>query len=75
MRALADGMAQYNQTLLRVCRERGVECIDVASRLPRDGATFWDDAHFTVEGSHLLAQLVADYLLAREPLAPSGPGS
>jgi hypothetical protein len=75
VRALADGMARYNQTLLRVCRERGVECIDVASRLPRDGATFWDDAHFTVEGSHFLGKLVADYLGAREPLARPGPGS
>ena len=69
VRALADGMARYNQTLLHVCRERGVECIDVASQLPRDGVVFWDDAHFTVEGSHRLAQLVSDYLRAQAPLA------
>jgi GDSL-like Lipase/Acylhydrolase family len=68
VRALADGMARYNQTLLRVCRQRGVECIDVASQLPREGALFWDDAHFTVEGSHRLAGLVSDYLRARPPL-------
>ena len=68
VRALADGMARYNQTLLRVCRERGVECIDVASQLPRDGAMFWDDAHFTAIGSRRLAQLVSDYLLAQAPL-------
>lgn len=67
--ALAKGMRQYNETLLRVCRERGVECLDVAARLPKDGSIFWDDAHFTEEGSRRLAQLVADYLLARTPLA------
>jgi lysophospholipase L1-like esterase len=69
VRALADGMARYNETLLGVCRERGVECIDVASQLPRDGVVFWDDAHFTVEGSRRLARLVADYLRAHPPLA------
>lgn len=79
VRALADGMARYNQTLLRVCRERGVECIDVASQLSRDGVVFWDDAHFTVEGSRRLAQLVSDYLRAQAPLAqspasPAAPG-
>ncbi len=68
VRALADGMWRYNETLLGVCRERGVECIDVASRLPRDGVVFWDDAHFTVEGSRRLAQLVSDYLRAHPPL-------
>jgi lysophospholipase L1-like esterase len=62
VKALADGMARYNQALLEVCRERGVECIDAASLLPRDGVVFWDDAHLTVEGSHRLAQIVADYL-------------
>ncbi len=67
--ALADGMAQYNQTLLRVCRERGVECIDVASQLPRDGTVYFDDAHYTVKGSRQLAQVVADYLRAQPPLA------
>jgi hypothetical protein len=65
-------MVRYNETLLGVCRERGVECIDVASQLPRDGAMFWDDAHFTVEGSHRLAQLVSDYLRRSEPLAKLG---
>ena len=79
VRALADGMALYNQTLLRLCRERGVECIDVASQLPRDGVVFWDDAHFTAIGSRRLAQLVADYLRAHPPLAqslasPAAPG-
>jgi hypothetical protein len=72
VKALADGMARYNQALLDVCRERGVECIDAASLLPRNGIVFWDDAHLTVEGSHQLAQIVADYLGSR-PLAKRQP--
>jgi len=75
VRALAEGMARYNETLLRVCRARGVECIDLATQLPRERVVFWDDAHFTVEGSRRLAQLVSDYLLSREPLARPGSGS
>jgi lysophospholipase L1-like esterase len=69
VRALADGMARYNEILLRVCGTRAVECIDLAGQLPREGALFWDDAHYTVEGSRRVAQIVADYLLSREPLA------
>jgi lysophospholipase L1-like esterase len=72
VRALADGMARYNQALLEVCRERGVECIDIAGQLPRDGIVFWDDAHLTAEGSRRQAQIVADYLRSR-PLAKRQP--
>jgi lysophospholipase L1-like esterase len=67
--ALAAGMRLYNERLLRTCREHGVECLDVAARLPRDTTVFYDDAHFTEEGARLLAGLVAQELLAREPLA------
>jgi hypothetical protein len=73
--ALADGMARYNEVVLRVCRARRVECIDLAAQLPREGIYFWDDAHFTVEGSRRVAQIVSDYLLSREPLANPGSGS
>jgi lysophospholipase L1-like esterase len=73
--ALADGMARYNEVLLRVCRTRGVECIDVAGQLPREGAYYWDDAHYTVAGSQRVAQIVSEYLLSKQPLAKPGSGS
>jgi hypothetical protein len=73
VRALADGMARYNEVLLGVCRARGVECIDVAGQLPRNGTYFSDDVHYTVEGSRRVAQIVADYLLSRAPLAGAAP--
>ena len=66
--ALAGGMARYNQTLLRVCREREIDCLDAASLLPRDTRVFWDDAHFTEEGARRLAERMAEFLLSRVPL-------
>ena len=73
--ALARGMQDFNDFLLRVCRARSVECLDVASGMPREAALFWDDAHYTEAGSRRLANLVADYLVSVEPLAglPSQP--
>jgi hypothetical protein len=61
-------MQLYNDALLEVCRERSADCLDVAAQLPRNAEIFYDDAHYTEEGSRRLARLVADHLLAREPL-------
>jgi len=63
--ALASAMERYNRALLDVCRERDLECVDAASALPRDTSIHWDDIHFTVNGSHRLAEVVADHLLER----------
>jgi hypothetical protein len=65
--ALAEAMGSYNAALLAVCRERGVECLDVAQQIPSNAAVFYDDAHFTERGSAILTELVADYLLDHEP--------
>jgi lysophospholipase L1-like esterase len=65
---LAEGMQRYNEALLEVCRQRGVECLDAAAALPRDTGVFYDDAHLTEKGSSLLADRLAAFLLEREPL-------
>jgi hypothetical protein len=70
--ALADGMKLYNEALLRVCRARGVECIDLQARLPRDASIFSDDAHFTEFGARRVAKVVSEFLLAVEPLVNFG---
>jgi hypothetical protein len=67
--ALARAMQLYNDALLRICRERSADCLDAAAQLPRTAEIFYDDAHYTEEGSRRLARLVADHLLAREPLS------
>ena len=50
VRALAAGMALYNQELLLVCKSRGIDCIGLASRVPRTTEIFYDDAHYTEKG-------------------------
>jgi lysophospholipase L1-like esterase len=74
VRALAEAMAAYNASTLRVCRDRRLDCIDTARRLPREAENFIDDVHFTEAGSRRVAKVVADYLLATEPLARRGTG-
>ena len=66
--ALAAAMATYNGALLEICRERGVECVDMAVELPKSTTVFYDDAHFTEVGSAIMAQRLTAYLLEREPL-------
>ena len=55
---LAEGMKQFNQRMMDVCRREGVECVDLASLLPRSPQVFYDDCHFNEPG----AQKVADEL-------------
>jgi len=66
--ALARAMKSYNETLLEVCRERGVECIDAASRMKRSSEYLYDDAHFTDRGAATLAGWITDHLLETGPL-------
>jgi lysophospholipase L1-like esterase len=66
--ALMAGMQAYNDALLGVCRARGVECVDLASALPKTTRVFYDDAHFTNHGATRVAEHLARYLLARDPL-------
>ena len=66
--ALARAMDGFNRTLLRVCAEQAVECLDVAARMPRDGSVFSDDAHLTEQGARLLADQIAEYLAETPPL-------
>lgn len=66
--ALAPAMDWYNQTLLQVCRDRGVGCIDLAAALPQDTTIFYDDAHFNEAGSRRVSEVIADYFLAHSTL-------
>ncbi|MCL4300495.1 MAG: hypothetical protein KJ077_32465 [Anaerolineae bacterium] len=65
--AMAEGMAKYNQKLLEICRQRQVECLDLAPALPKDTTVFYDDLHFNENGAAQVAKIVADYLLGRLP--------
>ena len=64
--ALANGMELYNETLLAVCEDRGIRCLDLASVIPRTIEVFYDDAHFTERGSEMVSEAIAAHLLERE---------
>lgn len=65
--ALMRGMQAYNNALLQVCQARGVECIDLAKMLPKNSAIFYDDVHFTDNGSLMTADIIFKYLNKRPP--------
>ena len=71
--ALERGMKAFNDTLLRVCRERQIECLDLASALQKDTTVFYDDVHFNESGARKIAQTLSGYMLERPPFRASHP--
>ncbi|MGH9840741.1 MAG: SGNH/GDSL hydrolase family protein, partial [Blastocatellia bacterium] len=65
--ALEKGMNAYNDVMLQVCRERSVECLDLAPMLEKDTTAFYDDVHFNESGARKVAEAVSRYLLDRNP--------
>jgi lysophospholipase L1-like esterase len=63
--ALARGMAAFNEAMLAFCRQRSLECLDLAPQVPKDARHFFDDEHLTEAGAERVAQAVAEYLRAR----------
>src|SRR5260370_37805028 len=64
--ALANGMKQYNDVLLRVCRQRGIESVDL-SYLEKDTTVFYDDVHFNEGGARKVSSVLASYFLGHYP--------
>jgi lysophospholipase L1-like esterase len=58
---LSKAMKQYNDNLLDICIERHIECIDLASMLPKNIGIFYDDVHFNESGAKSVASIVAQY--------------
>jgi lysophospholipase L1-like esterase len=71
---LAAGLDRYNRTLLKVCRDRGVECIDLAAALPKDTTVFYDDVHLNEPGARRVADELAKYLLPTVEASAAAPG-
>jgi len=65
--ALARAMVRFNETLLEVCSQRRLECVDLARVLPKDTTAIYDDVHFTEQGSRLVAQALVEHFRARPP--------
>jgi len=56
--SLAAAMKQYNDLLLDVCSDRGIDCIDLANELPKDKTVFYDDVHFNESGAKQVAEIL-----------------
>lgn len=64
-------MGRYNETLSKVCRAQHVECIDLASLLPKDTSVFYDDIHFNEEGADKVAEILAQHMMQHAPFKKS----
>lgn len=53
-----------NGELLRVCRDEGVACFDLASVIPHDMTMFYDSMHLTEAGAELVGKSVAGYIIS-----------
>jgi lysophospholipase L1-like esterase len=62
---MAEMMDAFNRTLIDVSRESRVDYIDLASMLPKDTSTFYDDAHFNDSGSDKVATAIAGFMASR----------
>ena len=51
----------YNRAMIEVCRDEGVDCIDLASLLPKDTSVFYDDFHFNIPGCEKIANILTRY--------------
>jgi len=61
--ALERAMEMFNTALLSTCESRGIEYIDLATMLPKDFTTFYDDCHFNKQGAAKIAALLSAYLI------------
>jgi hypothetical protein len=80
-RVHAAVLAAHDRALIEICREEGVECVDLASMIPRTLDNFWDQAHFTDAGCRRVADALAvrfaggpDRGTARRGASASTPG-
>jgi lysophospholipase L1-like esterase len=63
-RVRGAGVDALNRVLLETCSDQGVDCIDLASMLPKSTVIFWDQGHFTDEGSRRVADALVGYFQA-----------
>ncbi len=62
---------RFNADLLSQCRDGGLECFDLAPRIPSDSLHFYDEGFLTEAGAALAAEQIAGYLDSH----PKGPGT
>jgi lysophospholipase L1-like esterase len=61
---MAAMLQRYNGTLQQVAESEGSLFIDLASLVPTDLTTLYDDIHFNEKGAERVARVIAEALLA-----------
>jgi lysophospholipase L1-like esterase len=59
--ALARAMDAYNVVTREVCAAERVECVDLATDIPKTAEMFYDDVHFTNAGAGAMASRLAQH--------------
>ena len=64
-------MIRFNDAVRKLSTQYDVELIDLEKEVPKDLDHFYDDVHFTPEGSKRVAEVITTYLLQhREKITP-----
>jgi len=69
--AMAKMLAEYNAATLRVCASEQLVCLDTDAVLPKTSASYYDDVHLNIQGSHALAKAFATLLLEEAIITPA----
>jgi hypothetical protein len=56
---LARMLKAYNDTVLALCRDMDIQCIDLAAAKPKTPDLFIDDFHFSEAGAEFAASVIA----------------
>lgn len=61
-KGMRQDMDRYNAVVREVCREKQLECVDVAQPMDAVEMFFYDDYHLNQHGCAKIAELLAEYL-------------
>lgn len=63
LRAMIDGMRQFNDVTRRIARENRVELVDLEERMPKTTQYLYDDVHYTAAGNELIGNAFAEAII------------
>jgi hypothetical protein len=66
--ALRAGLDAFNAATLKLCRQRGLSCLDLAPSVEPTLDHFYDDAHLTAAGAEAVATTLAAFIVDQELL-------
>jgi len=56
-------LEMYNEVTRQLCKDMGVDCIDLAARMPKNSLYFYDNVHFTNAGAAKTAGIVSEGII------------